>query len=290
MGNVEVDMELADTPPMAQEEALLAVSARRAFWWRALAVVVDLVVLSLIYALINFVFGVTHVTSGSPVPPPGGGIALWTSSTDVGWGWLTLIWLVYYTGLEGLFGATVGKWAFRLRVTDLAGRLPGFRSAALRNLVRLVDYLPVCYVVGGGVALLSPLRQRLGDHLAQTVVIPCEAATEPLLAPTKLRQRLTLVASVVVLWLAFSAGFFYFGRPPLVIQSMVNTRDEMFRDGVSTYTLSAPAWAGDTVTYEIDYVTERPVDTCHARLTLRWTLPNGWAPGFAEATCLSHTP
>lgn len=89
--------------------------------------------------------------------------------------------------------------------------------------------------------------------------------------------------------LAFCAGFFYFGRPPLVIQSMVNTRQMIFRDGVSSYTLSAPAWGGDTVTYQIDYVTEHPVNTCHAQLTLRWMLPNGWQPGYAQSTCGMHT-
>jgi uncharacterized RDD family membrane protein YckC len=248
-------LELAQTPPMAHEEAPLAAYARRAFWWRALAVVVDLIVLSLINALVDVVFGVTHVTSGSPVPPPGGGVSLWTSSTDVGWGWMVLIWLVYYSGLETLFGATIGKWAVRSQVTDVAGRLPGPWSVVIRNVARFVDALPVGYLVGGGAALLSPLRHRLGDHLAQTVVIPREALVEPLLTPTQRRRRLAIVALIAGICLAFCAGFFYFGRPSLVIQSMVNTRQVMFRDGVSSYTLSAPAWGGDTVTYEIDYMT-----------------------------------
>ena len=57
----------------------------------------------------------------------------------------------------------------------------------------------------------------------------------------------------------------------------MTTRQLMFRDGVSTYALSAPIWGSGTVTYHIAYVTEHPVDTCHARLTLVWTLPSGWA-------------
>ena len=39
-----------------------------------------------------------------------------------------------------------------------------------------------------------------------------------------------------------SGAFFYYGRPPLVVQGMVNTQQMMFGDGVSAYTLSAPVW------------------------------------------------
>ncbi len=56
----------------------------------------------------------------------------------------------------------------------------------------------------------------------------------------------------------------------------------------STRSGSVRPWGGDTVTYQIDYVTEHPVNTCHAQLTLRWTLPNGWQPGYAQSTCGMH--
>lgn len=72
--------------------------------------------------------------------------------------------------------------------------------------------------------------------------------------------------------------------------SMMNTRQMMFRNGVSSYTLSAPVWGSREVSYLIAYVTEQPVDTCHARLTLAWTLPTGWEPRYGEASCATHTP
>ncbi|PWT76548.1 MAG: hypothetical protein C5B60_04000, partial [Chloroflexi bacterium] len=123
-----------------------------------------------------------------------------------------------------------------------------------------------------------------------TVVLPQEAVTEELLTPAARRRRLTLVGVILLAFLAFSGAFFYYGRPPLVVQGMINTRDMMFRDGVSSYTLGPPVWRSGTVTYQIQYLTERPVDTCHARLTLVWALPTGWEPSYGEASCAKHSP
>jgi uncharacterized RDD family membrane protein YckC len=280
----------AEMPIVANETTRIATAAQRAFWPRVLAVVVDLLVLSLVDLFINGVCGVTRVTSGSPVSASSSAFTQFTTSTDVGWGWLALIWLVYYIGLEALFGATVGKWMVNLRVTNLDGTPPGLKSIAVRNLMRFVDVLPVGFVVGGSVALASPLRQRLGDHLARTLVIPRDAVAAPLLTPIQLRRRLALADLVILVCLAFSGAFFYVGRPSVVVQSMMNTRQMMFGDGVSAYTLSAPVWGSDTVTYQIEYVTEQPVDTCHARLTLTWTFPTGWEPRSGESSCGTHMP
>ncbi|HEX9056770.1 MAG TPA: RDD family protein [Ktedonobacterales bacterium] len=278
------------TLPQMPEAAQLPTEAQRAFWLRALAVIIDSLVLSLMSFGINAVFGVTHVTSGSPIPLANGSIATFTSSTDVGWGWLLLVVLVYYIGLEALFGATVGKWLVNLRVTDLDGRRAGVGAIVVRNVMRLVDGLPVGFLVGGTAALSSPRRQRLGDRLAHTLVVRREALTAPLLTPAQRRWRVALVGGVVVTCLAFSGAFFYYGRSPLVVQSMMNTRQMMFQHGVRSYTLSAPVWGSGTVSYQIEYVTEQPVDTCHAHLTLAWELPNGWEPRYGEATCGAHTP
>jgi uncharacterized RDD family membrane protein YckC len=281
-------MEMAEAPQVSEashERRLLAAYAQRAFWWRVGAVVIDLLVLSLVNALVDFVFGVTHVTGGSPVPPPGGTFTVWTSSTDVGWEWQLLIVLAYYIVLEGLFGATVGKWALKLRVATLDGQRPGFRAILLRNLVRPVDGLPVGYLFGGILALLSPFRRRLGDRLARTIVIPREALAAPRLTPEQLRRRLALLGAILVVCLAFCAGFFYYGRPPLVVQSMVNTRQMMFDEGVRSYALSAPTWGEGTVTYRVTFVTEQPVQTCHALLTLRFQWPDGWAPSDGVTNC-----
>lgn len=68
-------------------------------------------------------------------------------------------------------GQTVGKRLMSLRVIQESGVRIGFYHAALRNLARPVDRLPMMYLVGGATALLSGSHQRLGDMLAGTIVV-----------------------------------------------------------------------------------------------------------------------
>jgi uncharacterized RDD family membrane protein YckC len=68
-------------------------------------------------------------------------------------------------------GQTVGKRVMNLRVIQESGVRIGFYHAALRNLARPVDRLPVLYLVGGITALVSRSHQRLGDMLAGTIVV-----------------------------------------------------------------------------------------------------------------------
>jgi uncharacterized RDD family membrane protein YckC len=67
-------------------------------------------------------------------------------------------------------GQTLGKRLLRLRVVDAQGLRLQFPQIALRNLLRLVDSLPVSYLVGGAACLLTRRCQRLGDLAANTVV------------------------------------------------------------------------------------------------------------------------
>ncbi|NVJ07871.1 RDD family protein [Myxococcus sp. AM001] len=68
-------------------------------------------------------------------------------------------------------GRTVGKRVMSLRVIQESGVRIGFYHAALRNLARPVDRLPLFYLVGGLTALVSGSQQRLGDMLAGTLVV-----------------------------------------------------------------------------------------------------------------------
>jgi uncharacterized RDD family membrane protein YckC len=68
-------------------------------------------------------------------------------------------------------GQTVGKRLMSVRVMDIQGLRLQFSQIVIRNLLRLIDSLPVCYLVGGLSCLLSPKSQRLGDLAANTIVI-----------------------------------------------------------------------------------------------------------------------
>ena len=79
-------------------------------------------------------------------------------------------WLVYFVALESMFGATLGKLLFGLRVRTADGKRIGLVAALVRNVLRAVD---VCFgVVGLLLICVTPRRQRLGDFAAGTVVVP----------------------------------------------------------------------------------------------------------------------
>jgi uncharacterized RDD family membrane protein YckC len=67
-------------------------------------------------------------------------------------------------------GQTFGKRLMSLRVMDIQGLKLQFSQIVIRNLLRFIDSLPACYLVGGLSCLLSPQSQRLGDLAANTIV------------------------------------------------------------------------------------------------------------------------
>ena len=68
-------------------------------------------------------------------------------------------------------GQTLGKRLFGLRVVDAQGLRLRPAQVVLRNLLRSIDFLPLCYLVGGITSLLNSKYQRLGDLAANTVVL-----------------------------------------------------------------------------------------------------------------------
>ena len=82
--------------------------------------------------------------------------------------------LAYYPITEWLWGQTLGKRITGLVVVDAAGRPPGLRRALARTATRLIEVNP--FLLGGlpaGIIVMaSKRRQRLGDMLAGTYVIP----------------------------------------------------------------------------------------------------------------------
>ncbi len=83
---------------------------------------------------------------------------------------LTLM-ALYMILLEGLLGATVGKWIMHLRVVRTDGRLPGLWKGILRNVLRVVDSLPTLNFLGVILIARSAERARFGDRVAETRVI-----------------------------------------------------------------------------------------------------------------------
>ena len=68
-------------------------------------------------------------------------------------------------------GRTPGKRALRLRVIDARGLPVSLYQSLVRNIVRALDFAPAFYGIGAIATLVTPTRRRLGDIVADTLVI-----------------------------------------------------------------------------------------------------------------------
>lgn len=68
-------------------------------------------------------------------------------------------------------GQTPGKRLLGLRVRQEQGQPLTFFSAVVRNLLRLIDSLPLFYLLGCLVIFFHPQHQRIGDLVAGTIVV-----------------------------------------------------------------------------------------------------------------------
>jgi uncharacterized RDD family membrane protein YckC len=97
----------------------------------------------------------------------------------------TIAGFLVFLGYDILFetkasGRTPGKRLTGLRVVRRGGGPVGFRTSAVRNLLRIIDLLPTAYLVGIFTILVTKQNQRLGDLAAGTLVLREVKATVPI--------------------------------------------------------------------------------------------------------------
>ena len=83
---------------------------------------------------------------------------------------LLLLSLFYYFAMEWLFSATLGKFVMKIRVVGTEGDPCTITESTIRNLFRIIDWLPFCYTLGLLALLTTNKRQRVGDRIAHTIV------------------------------------------------------------------------------------------------------------------------
>jgi uncharacterized RDD family membrane protein YckC len=137
--------------------------------WRFAAVVVDSIVLFVVLVVI-FAFAAANGALDLQDPAFSGGFDL--NQTAPSWAYPVAYGLVfvYYTLLEALLGASIGKLVFRMRVTMDDGSRPTGLAIVVRNVVRLPEVL-FWYVPAAISCLASSRNKRLGDLAAHTVVV-----------------------------------------------------------------------------------------------------------------------
>lgn len=77
--------------------------------------------------------------------------------------------LIYYTGLTGQFGATIGKMAIGVRVVRMDGSPVGFGLAALRFLATILSSITLC--IGYLMIAFRPDHRALHDLIVGTQVV-----------------------------------------------------------------------------------------------------------------------
>ncbi|HUR84692.1 MAG TPA: RDD family protein [Solirubrobacteraceae bacterium] len=86
----------------------------------------------------------------------------------------------YYLGTELVWAQTIGKRVMKLRVVKQDGSRLDPAAAFIRNLVRVVDWLPGLYIVGAITLFATGERRlRLGDLAARTKVVADTGAPPP---------------------------------------------------------------------------------------------------------------
>jgi uncharacterized RDD family membrane protein YckC len=124
-------------------------------WIRFISFLIDTIVLGVLIGVIGSILGFSVV------------------SRTAGWGFGLLsfiIFLAYFTYLEGSKGQTIGKMVTKIKVVGEDSEMINMNQAFTRNILRVIDGL-LAYLIGAILIWRSEKKQRLGDRIAKTVVI-----------------------------------------------------------------------------------------------------------------------
>lgn len=125
---------------------------------RALAAMLDTLLLGLL------LLGLSVAAAFLPISEAAAGVLFLVGMFLIPWGYFTL----FEAYREG---QTPGKRRLGLRVVHDTGHAVTLGGAAVRNLLRVVDFLPPPYLLGGLLVAIHPRAKRLGDLVAGTVVV-----------------------------------------------------------------------------------------------------------------------
>lgn len=143
---------------------------------RFFALVIDTIILGILFWVFVKVFSGTYVGGCSSGFSIGSKITINNNVTFYGLCGLPaqlyfLVLFAYQVVLEWKFGGTPGKLAIGMRVIKSTGEALDFKASLIRNILRIVDFLPFFYLVGAISIWNSTTKQRIGDRVAKTVVV-----------------------------------------------------------------------------------------------------------------------
>src|SRR5262245_34492677 len=129
--------------------------------YRSLAYLVDLGVVLSFWVIVYFLYALTGPDMVKLVSGLSTAMRVATVLGIFFFQWM------YWTVAEVLWrGQTPGKRLLKIRVVRSDGSAAGVFESAVRNLLRLVDFLPVAYALGVVTMLIDKKHRRLGDLAA----------------------------------------------------------------------------------------------------------------------------
>jgi uncharacterized RDD family membrane protein YckC len=165
---------------------------------RGFAVMIDLFLMLIVFLALNLPFSASASWNYSSSPSVG-------FAADVIYKYplnsvlFLLALIIYFTFFEYLWGATIGKMIFRIKVVDEKKEKISLRAAFLKNVCIPIDIFFGCISL-----LFSSQNQTLGDRIAKTFVINKKLAHLPVVdAPISRARRvcasiLTMIAIIFV--------------------------------------------------------------------------------------------
>lgn len=137
---------------------------------RAAAALIDAAIVLVLLVVVAKTFGDEGATSRS----------VWAETSGSPRAAFFALTFAYFFVGELVWAQTVGKRVMKLRVVGPGGSKLAAGPAFVRNLVRVVDWLPSLYVVGAiAVFATGERRQRLGDMAARTKVVAADVPQAP---------------------------------------------------------------------------------------------------------------
>jgi len=232
------------------------------------------------------------------------------------WPLVVPIVVAYFIVCEAAFGLTPGKGLAGLRVTRVDGARAGFWPVVVRNLLRPIEAWDSTVWLGGIVILLSSRRQRIGDHLAGTVVADVRSVPASYLSRDAARRRalwcalgipLAYAATILLAYvnpMAVVADRAWTGKTPSVNSSDLTALLPQTATVTDRWSVSGPyrqGMLGGFLTYKVRYEVltgglhgSRQGHTCYATARLKWANSysgwlEGWAPYDLNTSCLGST-
>ncbi|MCE9519266.1 MAG: RDD family protein [Verrucomicrobia bacterium] len=144
---------------------------------RSVAWLIDFLILIVCYIVVGIIFVIVSRWTGDEI---GQGLMMLCM--------FLLTWFYNVVFEVGAKGASPGQRSMGLKVAGVSGAPVLLSQSIIRNLLRVIDFLPFGYLLGLVCCLFTKKFQRLGDLVANTVVI-YSGKKKNLIAPPKVNAE-----------------------------------------------------------------------------------------------------